>query len=422
MATFKLVLYTSKKLKGGKHPVMLRITHDSQLKYIGTGFYAFPNEWDSEGMQFREKEDKEKGYKSYKKNHQLTQPQFDQIKLSLSEKLNEAVEISLQLQKGGKTLNLTQLINKLKKNEKHINFTQLTERVIQENKTAGRIGNAINYRTMLNVIQEFNGKDEIWFDTISYSWLKGFETWHLKKGNTINSLSVYMRAVRAIFNRGIKENIVDSGLYPFGRGKYEISSSPTRKRAISKDAIKAIENVVLPENTSFWHAQNIFLFSFYLRGMNFIDIANLKLKDIVNGRVEYIRIKTMRKNAKSFSIKIIPQVQQILDFYTPGKEPKDYVFPIIFRNDNPERIRMDISNALKNYNKYLNKLGKLAGIETHLSSYTARHSWGSIAKRIGIDIGLISDGYGHSDMHTTQTYLDSIENSEIDKANALITG
>ncbi len=63
----------------------------------------------------------------------------------------------------------------------------------------------------------------------------------------------------------------------------------------------------------------------------------------------------------------------------------------------------------------------MAGIKAHLTSYTVRHSWGTIAKRMGFDIGLISDGYGHSDMHTTQTYLDSIENDELDLANENIT-
>jgi integrase len=418
-------------MKDGRHPFMVRITHKGKLKYITTGITAFPNELDEKGELS----------KVYKSNHKLTQPQFEQIKASLRDKLNQVFNISLQLQNNGKSLNVDELTNRFKRIERKTSFTELSSRVIEENKTAGRIGNAASIQNMLNLIREFYLKDDksyqivgihkkkeirnkvdISFEAINYTFLKGFETWHLAKGNTINSLAVYMRSIKVIYNRGINEGLSDNNSYPFAKGKYQISSSPTRKRAIPRESIEAIEKLILPENSSIFHARNIFLFSFYCMGMNFIDIANLQLKDLVSGRIEYIRQKTIRRNARSFSIKIIPKCQEILDYYIPGKSSDDYVFPILSGKASPERIIMDINNARKNFTNYLNLVAIEAGIEAHLTSYTTRHSWASLANENDVNITITSHGLGHADIKTTQIYMRNIINDEIDTANELITG
>lgn len=410
MSKVTLFHYTGKKYKNGESPIMIRIITNRKSKYIATGFSALPNEWD--GKTFNN---------AYKRNRKLSQPEFEEINSSVIRKLNKTLDEILVNERQGKIPNLKVIKDKIKNQEQDITFDKLSEKVISENKKAGRIGNAINYRTMLNVLQKFNGKEEIKFESIDYTWLKSFETWHLEKENTINSLSVYLRAARAIFNRAINEKLINPELYPFGKAGYQISSSPTRKRAISKESIKAIQNLDLPENSSLWHTRNYTIFSFYMRGMNFIDIANLKLKNIVADRVEYIRIKTKRKNARSFSIAILPEVQKIIDFYLNLQKPDDYLFPILFRKGDPERLRKDEANALKNYNKYLNKLAGMVDVKVRITSYSIRHSWATIGKRMGIDDAKISDGLGHADTATTRAYLDSILDEDLDEANSKIT-
>jgi integrase/recombinase XerD len=211
--------------------------------------------------------------------------------------------------------------------------------------------------------------------------------------------------------------IVQESFYPFGRNKYTIPTGPSRKRAISKNDIIKIKNLDLPENSPLWHARNYFLFSFYTMGMNWSDMAHLKIKNIVNDRIEYIRLKTKRKTDKSFSVKINPKIQGILAYYAYGKDMDDLIFPIIQRTDNPSIIREDIMNRLRRYNKNLERIGDLCGIEEKLTSYVSRHSWATIAKKSGIDIGIISDALGHQDALVTRTYLDSFGNKEIDLAN-----
>jgi integrase len=173
----------------------------------------------------------------------------------------------------------------------------------------------------------------------------------------------------------------------------------------------------LKKDTPLWHARNYFLFSFYTMGMNWADMAHLKMRNIINGRIVYIRIKTKRKTAKSFSIKINSRIQEILAFYIQSKKENDYIFPIIFRIKDPYLIREDIKNRLRRYNENLERIRELCGIEQKLTSYVSRHSWATIAKKSGIDIGIISDALGHQDTIVTRTYLMEFENKYIDTAN-----
>lgn len=419
MATsIKLVLFKSKTLKNDEHPVLIRITQDGKLKYLSTGFSALPEEWDDKAMSFTNR---------YKKNRRLTEPQFDMIKTSLSEKYNNANTDKIELQKKKKHVNVEELTAKIKNIQKQVDFYSFIQSIVDINKKTGKIGNAAVYEMVKSLVKSFMKeckKNEIDFplSDINYKWLNEFETWHLSKGNKENSLSVYLRTIRAVLNRAISENLISRDVYPFGMGKYLIKHSPVNKRAINKDYIKLIENKEFPENSSLWHTKNYFLFSFYCRGMNWVDMANLRLKNIVNDRVEYIRIKTMRKSGKYFSIKITPQIGNILAWYCLGKEKDDFIFPIILRPENPELTRKDIKNGLKTFNKYLRKIGEMCEIQGNLTSYVSRHTWATTAKKLGVNIAVISDGMGHADQQTTQVYLDSIENDEIDRANDLITG
>ncbi|MEZ5082464.1 MAG: tyrosine-type recombinase/integrase [Bacteroidales bacterium] len=234
-------------------------------------------------------------------------------------------------------------------------------------------------------------------------------------GNTVNSLSVYMRTLRAIFNRAIKENVAKKDWYPFSN--YSIRNTKTKKRAISKEDIQKIENYNPEEGSPRFHARNYFLFSFYMIGLNFADMAHIKPSNIINDRLEYSRKKTN----KNYSLALFDKPQKILEYYSKGKKKDEYIFPIINRED-PEWIRKDIKNGLKKFNKYLRKIGEELEIEGEMSSYVARHSWETIGKFLNVPIQVISEGLGHDSIQTTQIYLDSFDKNVIDDASRLITG
>jgi integrase/recombinase XerD len=401
MGTVRVVLRKCRKLKDGRYPLAIRLTHNKKVKYIFTGHSALEREWNGK-------------YPTYLNTQHPNQKELNQYLFQQYSKVNSQL---LEYEQTGKPYTVYDLHAKTVNKTSPTTLFKFTEDLIDNLTKSGRIGNAENYRTALNVVKRFcNGKD-IHFGDINYKWLTDFEAYHYSRGNSPVSLSVYFRSVRSLFNKAIKYGIIDESLYPFGRNKYSIPTGPSKKRAISKEDISKIEQIEFEENSPLWHAKNYFLFSFYTMGMNWNDMAHLKMKDIINDRIEYIRIKTKRKSDKAFSIKINPKIQSILYHYINVKENDDYIFPIIKRTGNPLTIREDIKNRLRRYNKNLERIGNHCGIEEKLTSYVSRHSWATIAKKSGIEIGIISDALGHQDTQVTRTYLDSFGSEEIDEAN-----
>jgi site-specific recombinase XerD len=246
------------------------------------------------------------------------------------------------------------------------------------------------------------------FHEINLAFLNRFEVQHLKKGKSYNGLAAYLRAVRAIYNQAIKAGLVDREMYPFTN--YEIKTTKTRKRAISRDAIKKIENCILEPDDPLFNARNYFLASFYLRGISFTDLAELKVSDIVSGRIHYQRKKT----DKPYDMPVSESLQKILDIYLPGKNKDSYIFPITTRETLEERY-VQIQDARKRFNKKLKLLATKCEIDEALTSYVSRHSFATIAKNLGFAVAAISDMLGHESISTTQIYLDTLPSNMLDE-------
>ncbi len=404
MATAKIELYKGKKLANGSHPIMLRISHQKRNKYIYMGASVKPEQWIGEPENWV--------VRSY--------PGFKRLNLRIDNSLNRARNIVYDFTESKTHFCVEDVARKLQIKDDKVYFGEYASQLIKDLTDAGKNGNAATYQTTTNVVKEFMKEKDIPITSIDHTWLTKFETYKLSKGVTTNGISVYLRTIRAIYNKSIKDKLISRESYPFGRDGFQIQNSPTSKRAITKDDINRIRALEFDKYTTLWHTKNYFLFSFYARGMNWVDMAHLKMKNISNGRINYIRAKTSRKTLNSFSIGINNPIKEILDLYTINKQLEDYIFPIILRPDSVENIRKDIKNGIKIFNKRLKTIANSAKIEASITSYTARHSWGTIGKKLGVDINVISDGYGHSDPSVTKVYLASIEDEEIDKANELI--
>jgi site-specific recombinase XerD len=174
--------------------------------------------------------------------------------------------------------------------------------------------------------------------------------------------------------------------------------------------LKALD---LSYSTAKAFARDMFLFSFYTRGMSFVDIAYLQKKDLKNGVLNYRRKKT----GQLLYVRWEPCMQEIIERYVPESN-STYLLNII--KDNTNDARKQYLNALTLINRSLKSIGKLIGLDKPLSMYVARHSWASIAKTEGISLSVISEGMGHDSESTTQIYLASLDSSVIDKANQKI--
>ena len=367
-------------------------------KLISIGGYSCKtNEWEEGIGRFR------KNYTKYKTRNKVLQ-QWEEKADKIVEKLNN---------RGRFTIN--QFVNEFTTDKKSKTVFQFYDEIIETLKNTGKIGNSYVYRDSKKSLSKFTHKKDIDFFEIDYRLLKRWETYLLKKGVSPNSISVYIRTLRSLYNKAIKERYAHQEDYPFGKDyKIKALEEETSKRALPIEQIKnIIEFETIPE-TPEYHAKNYFLFSFHCMGMNFNDMAYLKWSSIQNGRIYYRRMKTR----KLFTIKINQEIQGILDKYNHNRSNENYLFPILndLVHESKEQKKVRIKTSLRDYNSDLKTIGTSLGINK-LTSYVARHSWATILKKKGIPVSLISEGLGHKTELTTQIYLDSFGDDALDSIN-----
>jgi integrase len=389
------VLFVLDKRNGisphGTYPIILRIIHNRKSTQITTGTEVRADDWDEKKREIKP---------SYKGTESVTR-----LNNYLRKKKTEALDIILKLDEN-KTLDRYTL-QQLEHKATDQTFFSYAESLIKKMKEAKQIGNARTYEFTISVLKKFCKDKPITFHEINYNFLLDFEQDHLAKGNALNGLSVYLRTIRAIFNKAIKAGIVNQELYPFKN--YSIKGSKTRKRAIGGDAIKAIEALKLEPGHSLFNARNLFLFSYYTRGMSFFDMAMFRKTDIIDGRICYQRQKT----DIPYTLKIFPEIAAILSFYLTNQNKTDYVFPIIRRTELEDQYK-DIEWARKRFNKKLRKIAELCDIDENITSYVSRHSFATRAKSLKIPVADIKDMLGHESIKTTEIYLDSLPSDVLD--------
>lgn len=281
--------------------------------------------------------------------------------------------------------------------------------IIEKLKRNGQVRTSETYRSALNAFRKFRSGADIMLDCITSDVMEGFEAWLRTRGVALNTVSFYTRILRAVYNRAVDEDIIDSR-NPFRRVYTGIDK--TVKRAIPIILVKKIKALDLTSAPKLDYARDMFLMSFMLRGMSFIDMAYLRKTDKVNGHIVYRR----RKTGQQLTIKWTMEMQEILNKYAENKS--DYLLPIIRRPGVNERCAY--RNAAYNINRSLKAIAKMVGVSIPLTLYVSRHSWASAAKAKGIPVSVISEGMGHDSETTTKIYLASLDTSVVDRANALI--
>lgn len=281
------------------------------------------------------------------------------------------------------------------------------QKIIQQMQANNQIGTARNYQSAMRRFSSFIGKSDISFKQITPELISRYQTHLQTNGIVPNTISFYLRILRATYNRAIDEYNLSDG-HPFRHAF--TGNERTVKRAISLTEIKRIRELNLQHNDLQW-ARDFFMFLFYCRGMSPIDAAFLKKSNVKNNIISYRRHKTLQQ----LHINIEPPIKEIIDRYSKYSSP--YLLPII---KSPVNTRKQYDSALRNINKQLKIIGKLANLAKPLTTYVSRHSWATLAKNKNIPINVISDALGHNSILTTQIYLDTIDNTVIDEANRLI--
>ena len=292
-----------------------------------------------------------------------------------------------------------------------LSLTTFMQGIIKQKQKLGRTCTARNYQSTLRSFMRFRGGKDLALKDLDEDMVQAYEAWLMNNGVRRNTSSFYMRILRAVYNRAVKKKIIRQE-FPFCSVYTGIDK--TSKRAVPLSVIKSIKDIDLSHAPSQELARDVFLMSFYLRGMSFVDMAHLRKSDLHGGYIHYNRSKTHQH----LQIKVEEEMMKIIDKYKSHTEGSDYLLPILdsTQKDEPRQYH----NATNRIAYHLKNLAKSIGLQGSLTLYVARHSWATIARDNNISIAIICEGLGHDSIATTQIYLGSILTAEVDKANASI--
>lgn len=438
-ATVRWVYRKMDTMKDGSVPFSICITKQRKRSYVATGLTIDPKYWDEAKNTFRRS-----------CPHQL--------KDEITDKLNALVA---KYQRAAKELvdadeqhDVKAVANKAVAERKMLRsanlLTYMDERITVLTESR-KLGNAKVYRNVRHQLSQFLNskyeKEDIQLAKITPKFCNDFEAWERGKGNEDVYISLLFRTFRAVLNQAITDGLLKADSYPFARnvtekhkflvGKFDLD---TQKRAISREDIRKIEAYeYVGKHTGKWarmeneaeqqrviRAKHVFLFCFYCGGINFVDLAQLRWKNVIaiqgdTGQLESGRIVyTRQKTGGNFNVKLLEPALQLLNIYRPltYTEPNEYVFEILdsSRHKTPIQIKNRLDKLLSQVNASLKIIGSAVNISVPLTTYVARHSFGTQLRRAGTPDAVISQAYQHGSENTTKIYLDSFGMDTVDSA------
>lgn len=397
MVSIKLKFRPS-TIDGKEGSLYYQVIYKRVVRQVATHYKIMPNEWNAESDTLRIIDNNERY--NYLQSIQR-RIQWDKKRL---------MKIIERFINSGYDFSVDSIIDTYYNEIKDITLFNFIEKLIVKLQKNGQVRTSETYKCTLNSFKRFRRGNDLYFVELDNDLLMSYEYFLKSEGLSMNTISFYMRRLRAIYNRVVEEGLTEQiNLFK----KVYTSSEKTIKRAIPLKSIKRLKALDLSYSTAKAFARDMFLFSFYTRGMSFVDIAYLQKKDLKNGVLNYRRKKT----GQLLYVRWEPCMQEIIERYVPESN-STYLLNII--KDNTNDARKQYLNALTLINRSLKSIGKLIGLDKPLSMYVARHSWASIAKTEGISLSVISEGMGHNSESTTQIYLASLDSSVIDKANQKI--
>jgi integrase len=446
--TVKVVYYTYKTLKDGSHPFMVRITKDRKHKYLATGLSLLPKFWtkDAKVKNFRDAilVDKANGF-----------TREDQRKLvaKLAEWESKYQKAALMLAEADEQHDAPAIAAKAIEGRKAVRRVKLLAYCYELSAgylKTGQTGNSIVYRDLGNQLAKFiaaearvatppsgRGKGQelekwvsqhdIVLDKVDVAFCREWEATLRATGIKEITLSLRFRTLRALLNQAIAAGLVKASAYPFARtvaekhkftvGKFDVS---TAKRAIGRDELRRLE-ALEPVTDRQRLAKDIFLFSFYCGGINFVDMGQLHWRDLPGDEESGYRLNyTRQKTGGKFSLKLLAPAAAIVAKYRPFTchNQGSYVFPVLSADKHltPAQVKNRLHKVLGQVNADLKELGAAAGIATPLSSYSARHSFATTLQRSGAGVAVISQAMGHKSAAVTSIYLDSFASDVVDAA------
>ena len=396
MITYNFTLAPKENRKGEKS-IIISLIKDRKNTSLSIGKTCKEKDWSFETSRV-------------KKSH----PNHSNINKFIDRRVKIIDEIVDEYDKNGIFFTLTDLISKIKTTSGQkltLTYTKFHERVIEDLNKADKIGTAKVEKDTLNSLQRFFNKKEIGFNEIDYSALKKFETYCVARGNKQSSVAIRMRTLRSVFNQAIKSQIITEKQYPFKQYKISQLKESGKKEYLNEGEIELLKTYDAKEE-KYAFAKDMFLFSYYSRGINFLDLIKLEKSNLNGERISYIRSKT----GVSVSFKMNEYTCDILEKYGSTEDSK-YLFNIL-NTENPTQVYLkNRSKKVLTYyvNQQLKEIMKELEINKNISYYCARHSFATVLKFNNISIETIREALGQKDIKSTMSYLNTLPDNKLDK-------
>lgn len=380
--------------KEGTYPVKIKVYFQGKPKYYSTGICMSTKDELEEVLESKSK-----------KNIEIQ----DIIGKELSRILKN---VDILVERG--TFSFSNLNNMLGKNIGGT-LNEMISAKIKELENEEKFGTSAFYKGTLSLLKRYM-KHDILINEVTVEWLNGLEKFILKTASQ-TTVAMNMRNIRATMNIAKQVGVIRESDYPFGRGKYQIKEGSGKKKALNKKQLKAIAEYSDGSMTTEFY-RDLWLFIYFCNGLNVADLISLKLSDIQNGEISFIRKKTKdrTRDVKRIYAAITPEMYSIINKW--GNDPKKsiYIFPFLKPGDSA----WEHEKKKKNLTKLINKRMKMIGEKLNLgkiTTYVARHTYATVLRNEGVPISIISPMLGHSSVTTTEIYLADLE-SEYRAKNA----
>ena len=395
MTTVDVICYKYKPLKTGELPLKIRVCKDRKTRYINLGVSTKTEHWDFE-----------------KNQPKSTCPNRELLEKLISNKISEVKSKIVELKSENKEFSATTLVDKVSSPVRLVTVGELFKQYMSRLEDEKRTGYRLSIQQTYNSLIKFNRHLDIPFSGIDCNWLRRYETWLRKQDKSENTIGIRFRNIRTIFNLAMDMELVKQEDYPFKKFKVSKLHQETAKRALSKDEIQAVISYPVGGKDFYTRlAVSLFTFSYFMGGINFVDMAYLTDKNIIEGRLIYHRKKT----SKLINLPLQEEALMVLKMYKDSS--KGYLFPILSKEHKTEQQKLNrLHKVITKVNRALKAIGEELNIPIKLTTYCARHSYATVLKRAGVATSIISESLGHSSERVTQIYLDSFENNQIDKA------
>lgn len=394
-----VVCYKSKTLSNGEHPLMVRVAKDGKRSMKSLGVSVNPIYWD------------------FTKNcPKKNCPNRTELMKLISQTLSMYQGRAIEAKSNGEDVSVSSIIEDREQSLSRVYVDDFLTSHILMLRECGKVGNSYAYMNLRTTLRNFYGKKLTFtFNEVDMVFCNRFEGWMRKNKYEDTTMSYYFRTLRATFNKAVEAKSASREKNPFIEYKLSRFSTKTKKRALSKENVKKILGMDcsnMSKKAKLAHA--IFSFSYYCGGISFIDIANLTPYNIIDGRLIYERQKTHGM----INLMLLDEAKAIIEQYAHHQENAGFLFPILdIRRHVTEMQKYNrVRKICRQTNVELHKIADELGIMEDVTTYVARHSFATVLKKSGVNIGIISQALGHQDIKTTQIYLSRFDDEQVDNA------